>query len=60
MTEPIKLSRERWISLARYMVPHCPSDYPTAEGDKLVLAIPTEIDGVIFLPAEYVPADARG
>ncbi len=55
VSEPVKLSRERWVALARYMVPQCPADYETSGRDRLILAKPIEIDGVTFLPAEYVP-----
>lgn len=49
---PVKLSRERWEMLYRDVG----VSYPL---DKIRLAFPAEIDGIVFLPAEYVPADAQ-
>lgn len=49
---PVKLSRERWEMLYRDVgIKHAV--------DSIRLAFPAEIDGVIFLPAEYVLAESR-
>lgn len=48
MTSPVNLSRERWEMLYRDVG----VSYPL---DKIRLAFPAEIEGIVFLPAEYVP-----
>lgn len=59
MTEPVKLSRERWECLTR-------GGHPDYERVTILRGVigstprafvkePLEFDGVIFLPAEYVP-----
>lgn len=59
MTSPVKLSRERWEMLwhapgkSEYRVqPNC-----HYESDRVTMSAPVEIDGITFLPAEYVPAE---
>lgn len=52
MSDPVKLSRKRWDLLTRewpmtWVNPLFP--------DRRVVREPIERDGVIFLPAEYVP-----
>lgn len=53
MTSPVKLSRERWEMLV--------AKPPAAEGwcypHAIIVTTPREIDGITFLPAEYVPAE---
>lgn len=49
MSEPVKLSRERWEMLRHAANPVVPSLW------SVVLDKPLETHGVIFLPAEYVP-----
>lgn len=53
MTSPVKLSRERWEMLKRVMI--VTSDTPFVLNG-LTVPAPLEIDGITFLPAEYVPA----
>ncbi len=55
MSEPVKLSRERWDSLWRGLTGHAAGAW---EPKSVVIGKPLQIDGVIFLPAEYVPRDA--
>lgn len=52
MTQPVKLSRERWEMLRRGFV--VTSDVPFVLNG-ITLPIALEVDGVTFLPAEYVP-----
>lgn len=61
MSEPVKLSRERWEMLwhapgkSEYRVqPNC-----HYESDRVTMSAPVVIDGITFLPAEYVPGDER-
>ncbi len=58
MSEPVKLSRERWEMLARYMAARqmSPCFANVAASRSISLSLPIESEGVIFLPAEYVPA----
>ena len=67
MPEPVKLSRERWEMLKRAKTAftgHALGDIAaivsvTAANRLGLLTVsePIEIDGITFLPAEYVPAD---
>ncbi len=57
MTEPVKLSRERWETLWRAFrgpIPQYGAD------QSIVIDVAHEAEGVTFLPAEYVSADVRG
>ena len=68
MPEPVKLSRERWASLCR-ATPMIVGGFDLLSGkpqtetlhyvdrDSITISEPREIDGITFLPAEYVPAD---
>ncbi len=60
MVEPVRLSRERWASLAAYMasMQYHPDVGNVAASKSIELYRPIESDGVIFLPAEYVPAES--
>lgn len=57
MAEPVKLSRERWEMLVaswEYLIIGMYSD-----GSRFINVLePRDVNGVIFLPAEYVSADA--
>ncbi len=53
MPDPVKLSCERWDLLGRAPLP----DGTRAGHNSLTTTAPIEIDGVTFLPAEYVPAE---
>lgn len=58
MPDPVKLSRERWEMLAGSSPMAgtiVDAKYPLRS---MTLQLPREIDGVIFLPAEYVPMTA--
>ncbi len=59
MSEPVRLSRERWEALWRFtesMRVIQIGDYPPLiEPQSVRVQTPTETRGVIFLPAEYVP-----
>lgn len=60
--EPVRLSRERWEMLAA-KVPYGDPNIISAGfrniGEAFILlTAPLESKGIIFLPAEYVPADA--
>ncbi len=50
MPEPVKLSRERWEML-KARTGSEPHNRPT----KIITYQVEEIDGIVFLPAEYVP-----
>lgn len=56
MTDPVKLSRERWEMLT--LGDYGRENYVVASL-KFSLPRAVEIDGVIFLPAEYVPAESH-
>lgn len=53
MGEPVKLSRERWELLWRGARANWETNLPVPK--HILLANTTEIDGITFLPAEYVP-----
>lgn len=58
MSAPVKLSRERWEMLVASW------EYPIIgmynDGSRFINVLePRDVNGVIFLPAEYVSADAR-
>lgn len=64
MSEPVKLPRERWEMLyaAKTATPTLGSfsAEPVPERPGFFrISNPIEIDGVVFLPADYVQADAR-
>lgn len=55
--EPVRLSRERWGALVASW------EYPIigmySDGSRFInVTEPRDVDGVIFLPAEYVPLEA--
>lgn len=52
-SRPVKLSRERWEMLWRG------GNHQSAPEGSIWLMDMLEIDGVIFLPAEYVPDRAQ-
>lgn len=60
MSDPVKLSRERWDALWNAM--HELRFDNTSASDflptKINLVAPLQTQGVIFLPAEYVPLEA--
>lgn len=56
--EPVRLSRERWEMLRDSGPPEFISCGRPEDWTSITIASPREIDGVIFLPAEYVPRDA--
>lgn len=56
MTEPIKLSRERWDNLADYWAANHPSVKSPAT-NHLVVSAPVQANGITFLPATYVPRE---
>lgn len=51
VTQPVKLSRERW----KLLLSAGPSYALLGEPARITLAHSEEIDGVTFLPAEYMP-----
>ncbi len=56
--EPVKLSRERWEMLRGSW--EWPIVGMYSDGSPfMTVTEPREIDGVIFLPAEYVPGGAE-
>lgn len=57
MTQPVKLSRERWKSLADYWssVPLTDPSIKSVATNHLVVMLPVQSGDVMFLPAEYVP-----
>jgi len=61
MTEPVKLSRERWDALVDHWIRLDKDDRTirSVATNRVAVTVPAEIDGVIFLPAEYVPDPAR-
>lgn len=54
--EMVRLSAERWNMLANQWAKlEIPSHLTGSGTDVLVLSRPVEIDGIVFLPATYVP-----
>lgn len=59
MTRLVKLTRERWEMLCasnKPIEPKAATEIRNWQNQRAItITVPTEVDGVTFLPAEYVP-----